>query len=455
MVKKETISGKRIVASGSYVVGTGNNGILEAYLGTCVGVTLYDPQKKIGGLIHLLLPEPPSPENPWNPEMYAETGLPLMISELEQKGAVKKNLEAVIAGGALVGPLAKRDLILDIGGRTADIVGRILRKEKITIKKAEIGGYFSCRMNLHLGTGETQIEPLGISPKTSGETAFDRSVLKELDSLLKRVQPIPQIALKIIRMISEQKYQMGEITEQIMQDQVLSAKVIGFCNSAYLGGRTLVDSIEKALLIVGEKWLLQMIVKTSIEDLLSQPEGGYSLCKGGLFQHACGTAVLAREMARATREVSPDLAYTAGLLHDIGKVALDQFMNTARPYFYRQMLEGGKDLISAEEEMFGTTHTEVGGQLADRWSLPENLIEVIRTHHQPENAVKEIRLTHIIYLADLVMSRFMVRQELEKQNTEALLPRLKKAGLSPEQFSFVIEKIPLVLSDSPLEGLGA
>jgi putative nucleotidyltransferase with HDIG domain len=451
MGSKETVSKKTIVASGSFVVGTAYEGILEAYLGTCVGVTLYDPQKQIGGLIHLLLPEPTSPDNPWNPEMYAATGLPLMIRELEQKGAVIKNLEAVIAGGALVGPLSKRDLILDIGGRTADIVGQILRKGKITIKKTEVGGYFSCRLSLHLGTGKTDIEPLMLANKLTEEKAFKKPGPTDLDLLLSRVQPIPQIALKVIRMISEQNHQLGEVTEQIMLDQVLSAKVISFCNSAYLGGRTVVDSIEKALLIVGEKWLLQMIVKTSLENLLDQPEGGYSLCKGGLFQHACGTAALAKELADVGGQVPPDLAYTAGLLHDIGKVALDQLMNMARPFFYRQM-EEGTDLIRAEGELFGTTHTEMGGQLAERWSLPENLTEVIRNHHHPEKALQESRLAHIVYLADLLMSRFIVGQELEKQNTETLLPRLKRAEVSPEQFSALIGKIPSVLSESPLDG---
>ncbi|MBA4394587.1 MAG: hypothetical protein C0407_13630, partial [Desulfobacca sp.] len=286
--------GRTIVASGAYVVGTRKKAILDAYLGTCVGVALYDRQTKIGGLIHLLLPEPPSMNNPWEPEIYAVTGLPLIIRELIQKGASKKNLEATVAGGALVGPLCNQDLTLDIGGRTADVVEKILRKEGIVIRKTEIGGYFSCRLSLNLETGESTIDPIGRANESTSGTEFKKPGNLELDRVIKRVHPIPQVALKVVRMISEQDYQLGVVAQQIMLDQVLGAKVISFCNSAFAGGRTRVDSIEKALLIVGEKWLLQMIVKTSLEDFLSQPDGGYSLCKGGLFQHACGTATVAR-----------------------------------------------------------------------------------------------------------------------------------------------------------------
>jgi putative nucleotidyltransferase with HDIG domain len=449
MRKKEPDSGRTIVASGAYVVGAGKGKILDAYLGSCVGVALYDRQARVGGLIHLLLPEPPSIDSPWEPEIYAATGLPLIIRELGQRGASKKNLEATVAGGALVGPLSKQDLTLDLGGRTADVVGKILRKEKIVIRKTEIGGYFSCRLSLNLETGKIEIDPIGIAKASTGGTDFEKPGNLDLARVIRRVRPIPQIALKVIRMISEQDYQLGDVAQQIMQDQVLSAKVIRFCNSVYAGGRTRVDSIEKAMLIIGEKWLLQLIVKTSLEDFLSQPDGGYSLCKGGLFQHACGTAAMARELAQFTGLVAPDLAYTAGLLHDIGKVVLDQYMHTARPLFYRTIQKGDADLIRAESELFGVIHTEVGGQLAGQWSIPENLCAAIRYHHQPERATSGSELTHLVYLADLIMSRFMVGQEMEKLNTDAFVSRLHKVGLNPDQFSVLIGRIPAVMADSP------
>jgi HD-like signal output (HDOD) protein len=140
--------------------------------------------------------------------------------------------------------------------------------------------------------------------------------------------------------------------------------------------------------------------------------------------------------------VSSDIAYTTGLLHDIGKVVLDQYIGSDYPYFYRRTEIEGIDLIKVETEGFGLTHPQVGSRLAERWSLPENLKDAIRHHHDPENAEVDPTLTHLVYIADLLMSRFIVGQELERLNTKTLSKRLAKIGVKPEQFPFIIDNIP-------------
>jgi putative nucleotidyltransferase with HDIG domain len=427
------------VPSGSYVISEGKQGILEAYLGSCVGVALCDPHANVGGLIHLLLPEPQNIDSPWRPEVYAATGLPIVIQHLCREGARKENLQANIAGGALVGPLSKQDLMLDIGGRTADVVERILHQEKIAIWKSEIGGYFSCRLSLNLHTWDSVIDPIGISTALQAEADFEKPDLRQLDRAITHIRPIPQIALKVIRMISDQDYNAADVAHEVMQDQVLSAKIIGFCNSAFGGLRAGVDSIERALLVVGERWLLHLIVKAALESFLSQKEGGYSLCKGGLFQHSCSTAAVARSLSQFTGNTPPDLAYTAGLLHDIGKAVLDQYVEAVRPLLYRNVQMPGIDLIRAETKLFGISHPEVGGRLARLWAVPETLADAIQYHHQPEQATNGSELTHLIYLADLITSRFMVGQELEKLNTDGFASRMHKAGFRSEQLPFLID----------------
>lgn len=449
MLKTSSVLPKTHVAAGQCIISKRKGEVLHADLGTCVGVALYDSCANVGGLIHLLLPEPPSPENPWQPESYAATGLPLFIERLCQQGASRPNLQAIVAGGALMGRISRVDLSLDIGGRTADIVQNILHQEKIAIHMIEIGGYFTCRLSLNLQTWESDIEPLGIFTGSPDATNFEKLDTEHLDNVIEKVRPIPQIALKVLRMISEQTYRHADVVKEIMQDQVMSAKMIGFCNSVFFGMRTRVDSIERALFVVGEKWLLQVILTTAVEEFLSTTDEGYSLCKGGLFQHACGTAAVAKCLAQFTEKATPDLAYTAGLLHDIGKAVLDQYMHARRPFFYRHLQSGNVDLIEAERESFGVTHPEVGRQLALHWSIPETLVEVIACHHQPEAAVTEPELTLLIYFADLLMSRFLVGQELERLDTDALGSRLSRIGVSTEQLPLLIDLLPQAFRDSP------
>jgi putative nucleotidyltransferase with HDIG domain len=440
MLKKEPVLSRIVVGSGSYVTSKGERAILEAYLGTCVGVTLCDRQAGVGGLLHLLLPEPTSNDSIWRPEAYASTGLPLFIQHLCREGAKKENLEACVAGGALVGSVSRQDLDLDIGGRTADVVEQILLRENITVRRSEIGGFFCCRLSLDLQDWSVDLVPSGISAVPPEKSDFEKPGARQLDHIIEGVSPIPQIALKVIRMISDQRYGIDDVAHEIMLDQVMSAKLIRFCNSVFSGIKTRVDSIERALLIVGEKWLLQLVVGAAMEGFLSQPEGGYSLCKGGLFHHSCGTAAVAKCLAQFTGRTSPDIAYTAGLLHDIGKVVLDQYVGAARSLFYRHLQEEGIDLAQAESELFGMTHPEAGRRLAVHWSLPENLTDAIQYHHQPDKATLGSELTHLVYLADLIMSRFMTGQELEKQNSHAFASSLDRLGLRGDQLPSLIDK---------------
>jgi putative nucleotidyltransferase with HDIG domain len=440
---------RTIVAPGSYVISKGECPILDAYLGTCVGVALYDRHAGVGGLIHLLLPEPTAIDSPWRPEVYAATGMPLFIHHLRKEGAGKENLEAIVAGGALVVAVSKLDLMLDIGGRTAEIVQRILRQEKIAIRRSEIGGYFSCRLSLNLQTWECDIDPIGVLAPVPGGTCVKKPDIEQLDHVIKTLSPIPQIVLKVLRMISNQTYALGDVAQEVVQDQVLSAKVIGFCNSVFSGMRGQIDSIERALLVVGEKWLLQVVIGAAMEEFLSQTSRGYSLCQGGLYHHASGTAAVARSLAQSTGRTPPDLAYTAGLLHDIGKVVLDQYMDPALPYFYRHIQADDSDLIKAEREVFGVTHPDTGRRLAMHWSFPEILTEAIWHHHQPEQATIGPELSHLVYLADVIMSRFMVGLELERLDTHAFAARLDRIGVSPDQLPLLIDKALCEIQNSP------
>lgn len=442
---------RRPVASGSYVVSRRKEEILEAYLGTCVGVTLVDRKAGVGGLIHILLPEPTGVDKLWHPESYASTGLPLFLKELYRSGASKGRLEACVAGGALVGPLSERDLSLDIGGRTNDIVDSILHREKITINDTETGGFFTCRIGLNLKTWESYIEPMGDLPGPAGNKNSNKFSTKQLERALEKVRPIPQIALKMIRMLHDYRHSLEDMAREVRQDQVISAKVLRLCHSALFGSKMGIDSIDRALVLLGEKRFLQLVVSASLENFYPQNGDGYSLCKGGVYKHALGTAVVCERLADFTGRVRPDIAYTAGLLHDIGKVVLDQFVAVSSSHFYRRTQQEGANLIDVEKEQFGVTHTEIGGLLADRWDLPEKLTDAIRNHHTPEQAEIDPELTHIVYLADLLMSRFLAGQELERMDTESLASRLQRVGIMPEQFPILIDSIPRSMFDSHAE----
>jgi len=432
----------QIVPSGTYVISKQKDLRLEAFLGTCVGLILWDQEANLGGLLHILLPEPTGTDIPFKLETYASTGVPRFIQALIEAGATTERLQASVAGGSLIGPASDQDLLLNIGGRTTEVVQAILGENGIPVNLVETGGYFSCKLALNLNDLKIEIEPIRKSVIELPETDHKRPTPTEIDTAIQQVRPIPQIALKIIRMIQDDKYSMDEIGEEVRQDQVISAKTINLCNSAHFALTTRVDSIDHALVLLGEKRLLMFVVSVSLETVFSKSSQGYSLCKGGIFQHALGTAILSGELAEFTGRSTPDIAYTAGLLHDIGKIPLDQYMTSAAPYFYRAAHEEGAELCKVEKERFNITHTEAGALLGERWSLADNLIDTIRHHHRPEEATVDKDLVTLVYLADLLMSRFRVEHEFERLNTDKIEERMKRVGLSPDHFPIIVDRIP-------------
>ncbi|MFW6147920.1 MAG: HDOD domain-containing protein [Thermodesulfobacteriota bacterium] len=447
-MKTETKTPRQFVASGNWVISNKKSLILQAYLGSCVGVALYDSESEVGGLAHFLLPEPTSLNKELRAGTYAKTGLPIFLKHLYDAGARKNRLKAAVAGGALVGPVSRDDLEFDIGNRTTETVQAILRDHGIPIVKVETGGYFGCQLSLNLTTFTGSIQPIINHGSPATKKISEAGVQQNIAQIISSVRPIPQIALKVARMIHDKDYGMREISKEIKQDQIISAKIIRLCNSAFLGLKTRVDSIDRALVLLGEKMLLQLVVSASLEEYFSESINGYSLCKGGLYQHTLKTAIVAEELAKYTRKVPSDIAYTAGLLHDIGKVVLDQYIFPIYPFFYRQTETDMNDICEVEEKKLGITHPDAGALLAKNWSLPKNLTDVIKFHHYPENALIDVELTHLVYVADLLMSKFQVGQELEFINTDNLSMRLQTLGLTASQFPVLIDLIPQKLFDA-------
>ncbi|MFO7714045.1 HDOD domain-containing protein [Desulfosarcina sp.] len=438
------------VASGSFEVGNTQPRRLQAFLGTCVGVAVFDDTAGVGGLIHLLLPEPVSIQSMDQPEKFATTGMPLFLNKLLELGATRKKMQAVIAGGALVGPLTPQDIHLDIGGRTAEKVIATLNAEGIQMVRSETGGFFTCCIELDMQNWQYAIQPVGFDAvgMTSDEASPQAA---DVQQTIESIQPIPQVALKVLRIIEEGAYEIDKVAEEVKKDQVISARTIQLCNSAMFTKHHDVASLDHALVFLGQELFIRLVISAAVQSYFSQSGNGYSLCKGGLYHHAIGTARLAEKIAGLTATALPGIAYTAGLLHDIGKVVLDQYITGAYPMLYREFQNRQSEIIDVETRILGMDHTRVGALLARRWSLPDCLANAIRFHHRPEENQGSDALTTIVYLADLLMSRFHSGLELERMGTENLTDHLSRLGLSSGQFNELVDLIPSKILESTMQ----
>ncbi|MCW7752478.1 HDOD domain-containing protein [Desulfobotulus sp. H1] len=431
------------VASGQFLVASGNQPlILKALLGTCVGVSIYDTVAGVGGLLHMLLPEPVSGSSGTHPGKYASTGVPAFLKALIEKGSHPDNMRATVAGGALVGPVSEQDMALDIGGRTTEMVHELLKRYQVPVVASETGGFFTCTLELNLTSGKTRIHPSGLLRDPEEAFHYEPPSADAIAASVTALKPIPQVALKILRMITYEDADFRDIAKEVRKDQVITAQTLRMCNAALYAGRNQVASIDDALVLLGQQTLVKSIISAALKTFYKQSDSVYSLCKGGLFHHAMGTAVVAEHLAVATGIVHPATAYTAGLLHDIGMVVLDQHITSACPLFYRGMKNEKHRILEVERRILGVDHCEVGAKLGLKWAFPESLIHAIRHHHKPEEGHGVSRLAYIVHAADLIMARFQ-SGVFPESSKGSITERLAVIGMTPADFEKFIDTLPM------------
>ncbi len=437
------------VPSGTFVCDKSKPALLQAFLSSCVGVAAFDPVNRVGGLSHFLLPEPVTHCLPDDEGKYASTGLPLFIESLVAKGATLKKLQITVAGGAFSGALSQQDIHLDIGGRTAETVKEILGRLNLDVVRWETGGFFTCCLNLNLSNGKADIVP---SYLIDGQVSSPPPVptAADIEQVMDRIKPIPQVALKIMRMISEDLYPVSALASEVKKDQVISAQVLKHCNSAIFTGKQGIDSIDDAILIIGQNTLARIISAIAVKNLLTSNNQGYSLVKGGLYHHAIGVGYIAEQLAKRTGRTHAFSAYTAGLLHDIGQIALDQFVAESAPMFYRDLQDHQSDIIELENKYLGTDHTRIGKILAERWSLPGRVIDTITHHHTPSESATDPATVETVALANTLLHMFSAGPELTKVDFRDFGYLMEKMGLSMSDFPGIVDMIPMkILTSTP------
>jgi chemotaxis protein CheD len=150
----EKVIEKVIVKMADYAVGGEDKVIATLGLGSCVAVSLYDKFNRVGGLVHIMLPENPGDKNT---AKYADTAIPMLINQLEEMGAYRRRLSAKIVGGASMFKSESGESIMKIGERNIDAVKRHLKKAGVEITAADVGKDYGRSMYFYIEDGRVEI----------------------------------------------------------------------------------------------------------------------------------------------------------------------------------------------------------------------------------------------------------------------------------------------------------
>lgn len=192
-----------------------------------------------------------------------------------------------------------------------------------------------------------------------------------------------------------------DLNDVIIQDQSLTAGVLRLANSAYYGFPRRISTVTEAIVLLGFSSIRGLVLAASVQNVMDKEMSGYALGQGELWRHSYACGMGSRIIAKRLK-MPLDQAFTAGLLHDIGKVVLNYFMQEAYQEVKRKVELENIPFMAAEAAVLGFDHAIVGAKVAEAWNLPSELVEPIAFHHEPMSAANQRRLASVVHVSDAI-----------------------------------------------------
>lgn len=209
---------------------------------------------------------------------------------------------------------------------------------------------------------------------------------------------LPAYVFELNSLLAETPVNLRRVGEVIRTDPSLTAQVLRLCNSAFLGFRERVTRIEHAIMLVGSERLRTMVLTCSLVEYVGRRVASEDI--QSFWGHCFLTATLSERLARATTYYQPEQAYLAGLLHDIGALPLLMMTSKGSQELENIRTFGWGESIELERERFGIDHCEVGRWIGVSWNFPPILLEVMVSHHHPQEATEDRHLVGVVAAAD-------------------------------------------------------
>ena len=229
-----------------------------------------------------------------------------------------------------------------------------------------------------------------------------------VEDIAKRIEekPMPSlVAFQLLRIVEDENHSLKDVVRIVEADASLTTEVLKVANSAIFYRGQPVTTINRAVLLLGGMMVVGVAITASTAIIFQSPLEGYVSQAGEMWDHSLRSAIAARELTRfATKSLPAGLAFTSGLLHDIGKSIMSEFLKGEAENMTHSC-DTGKvdDYLQAEREKVGTDHAEVGYLLAKHWGLPDPLCAAIRHHHHPAQTQDQLKqLVYAVHLGDII-----------------------------------------------------
>jgi putative nucleotidyltransferase with HDIG domain len=257
--------------------------------------------------------------------------------------------------------------------------------------------------------------------------------------IISRIQTLPGIsgvATRILALLDDPDSTAEEVQKVLRLDPGLTANILKLTNSAYFGLPNKVGSVRQAVVMLGWKRLVKIVLATCVNAVMDKPIPGYDLPPGELWRHSVAVSVTAEGLMKELNLAMDDEVFTAALLHDLGKLVMGEFVAEDLDAI-RMTAEKGIPFQMAEREVLGTDHAEIGGMLMEKWSFPSKLVEAVRCHHEPDSADNPSTLIDLVHVANVLCLMLGIGAGIEGLHYQPSVNATKRLGLNPRQLEVV------------------
>lgn len=266
-------------------------------------------------------------------------------------------------------------------------------------------------------------------------------ILESIDKL----PPFPEIARKVLELSRDDDVDYKDIINVIKYDEAITSNCLKLCNSSYYGLRVKTFTLDQAVVILGLK-NIQMIALASSNELsdYTKAQEGYSYSSGELWRHSVTTAIISQLLVKKISLQEDSVLFTSALLHDIGKIVLNNFVDKDKINLIELALKEKLSLVEAERAVFGIDHAEFGGIIAENWQFPSMLSNSIKNHHKsPDKFIPNIeawvRLSNLVYHVCLANSVYAHHREIISQVKQSILFQF---GLKQKDIEQITTELP-------------
>jgi putative nucleotidyltransferase with HDIG domain len=228
---------------------------------------------------------------------------------------------------------------------------------------------------------------------------LSQKVISILERNSKNLGTLPTVVVNLLKILNDPRSSASDLAEIISVDQVLSSKLLQLVNSAYFGLRKEVIDIRQAISLIGYNAVRSFTLCISLFDSMPQ-SGANNFSKESFWIHSIAVGFFAKKLAQKLKLQNADEYFVAGLVHDIGKVMMLQFLGQS---FFQVTTVARTQKISffdAELKSIESNHTEIGAWVLEKWKLPELLLHSVSYHHSNVSNNKTIMPNEIIAFAD-------------------------------------------------------